>query len=133
MNATAVCRDVRSVAGKENVCAVIASQEEREGARVIDPLDPSNFSEVRNRLQAQGIVLGEPSPLARRLDTQSHLRSPIQIIAQDEQGRKHTVIVESFEEYSLSSGSTLYYLYVSGVPSDFHWLVGHALELADAA
>ena len=97
----------------------------------IDPTDASNLSEVKERLRSQGIVLGGLSLPARKTSTQSSLRSPVQIIAHDEQGKEHRLIADSLDEYSLSSGSTLYYLFVPQVPSDFQWLVGHTLELAE--
>ena len=132
MNTTVVCREVRPASGNNKLCVVVASQDEREGVRAIDPTDPSNLSEVKASLRFHGIVLGGPSQPASRSSLQSRLRSPVQIIAHDEGGKEHRLIADSLEEYSLSSGSTLYYLYVPGVPGDYHWLVGRILELASS-
>jgi hypothetical protein len=59
------------------------------------------------------------------------LASPVQIIAHDEQGKEHRLIANQLEEYSLSSGSTLYYLYVAEAPCECSWLVGRTLAVAN--
>src|SRR3989442_709192 len=119
MNTMVVCRDVRPAAENDKVCVIVASKDDLESVRAIDPTDASNLSEVKERLRSQGIVLGGLSLPARKTSTQSSLRSPVQIIAHDEQGKEHRLIADSLDEYSLSSGSTLYYLFVPQVPSDF--------------
>ena len=60
MNTTVVCRDVRPATGNNKQCVVIASQDEQTGVREIDLTAASNLAEVRDRLLAQGIVLGGP-------------------------------------------------------------------------
>jgi hypothetical protein len=131
MNTTVVCRDVHPATGNSKLCVLIASQDEPEGHTAIDPTAPSAVTEVRERLHAQGIVLGGPLPPVPRSGTPSNLASPIQIIAHDEHGKKHRLIADHLEEYSLSSGSTLYYLYVSEAQCDCRWLVGRTLEVAE--
>ncbi|MGH7224194.1 MAG: hypothetical protein ACRELF_13265, partial [Gemmataceae bacterium] len=79
---------------------------------------------------AQGIVLGGALQPASK-SNQSSLASPIQIIAHDEYGKEHRLIADHLEEYNLSSGSTLYYLYASDAVCDYRWLVGRTLELAE--
>jgi hypothetical protein len=132
MITTVVCRDVRPAAGSGSQCIVVASQDEREGVRAIDPTAPSNLAEVRDRLQAQGIVLGGPLHPAQRPGTDNNPAPPVQITARDEQGKEYRLIVDKLEEYSLSSGSTFYYLYVGAAPGDCRWLVGRTLEVAES-
>jgi hypothetical protein len=133
MNTTVVCRDVIPATGNSKQCVVIASQDEREVVRSIDPMAASNLSEVRDRLHAHGIILGGPLPSTPRSSTQSSLASPVQVIANDEHGKEHRLIADHLEEYSLSSGSTLYYLYVPEAPGDCRWLVGRTLEITELA
>jgi hypothetical protein len=131
MNTTVVCREVRPANGSSKQCVVIAAQDERAGMRTIDPTAPSNLAAVRDRMRAQGIVLGGPLQPARQPGTQSRLASPVQIIAHDEQGHEHRLMADQLEEYSLSTGSTLYYLHVAEAPGDCGWLVGRTLEVAE--
>jgi hypothetical protein len=133
MNTTVVCREVRPATGNGKLCVVIASQDEREDVRAIDPADAAHLLEVRDRLHAQGIVLGGPLQPAPRSSTRSNIVSPIQIIAHDERGEAHRLIVDHLEEYGLSSGSTLYFLYVPEASCACSWLVGRALEVAELA
>jgi hypothetical protein len=131
MNTPVVCREVRPAPGNGKLCVVIASQDEREGARALDPTAPSSLPEVRDRLHAQGIALGGPLQPARRCSTGGSPASPVRIIAHDERGKEHRLVADHLEEYSLSSGSTLYYLYVPEAPCDCRWLVGRTLEVAE--
>ena len=131
MKATVVCRGVRPATGNSKLCVVIASQDEREVARAIDLTAASDLTEVREQLRAQEIVLGRPLKPAPRLSTQSSLASPIEIIAHNEHGQEHRLTVDHLEEYSLSSGSTLYYFYVLDTSCDCRWLVGRTLEVAE--
>jgi hypothetical protein len=131
MNKTVVCRDVRPATGTSKLCLVIASQDEEGGVRAIDPAAASNLTEVRDRMHAQGIVLGGTLQPAPRSGTQSSLASPIHVIAHDEHGKEHRLIADHLEAYSLSSGSTLYYLYLPEAPCDCRWLVGRTLEVLD--
>ena len=131
MTTTVVCREVRPANGSSQRCVVIASQDDREGVRAIDPLAPSSLAAVRDRLRAQGIVLGGPLQPAQRPGARSSLASPVQLTARDEWGKEHWLIADQLEEYSLSSGSTLYYFYVSEAPCDCSWLVGRTLAVAD--
>lgn len=134
MNATVVCRDVRPATESDKACVVVASRENvRHGTSEIDLTDPSILSEVRNRLHAAGIALGKPTQSTRNCSTQSGPRSPVQIIAHDENGKQHRLVADSVEEYSLSSGSILYFLYLSEVPADCQWLIGRTLELSAPA
>lgn len=103
MNTTVVCRGVRPATGNSKLCVVIASQDEREGARAIDLTAASDLTAEREQLRAQGIVLGGPLEPAPSLSTQSSLASPIEIIAQNEHGKEHRLTVDHLEEYSLSS------------------------------
>jgi hypothetical protein len=132
MNTTVVCREVRPAVGGGKQCVVIASRDERAGVRTMDLAAPSDLTDVRDRLRAQGIVPGGPLQPARGLVARGRLASPVQIIAQDEHGREHRLIADQLEEYSLSSGSTLYYLYVPEASSDCRWLVGRTLEVAES-
>jgi hypothetical protein len=131
MNKTVVCRDVRPATGNSKLCVVIASQDEGAGVRAIDPAAASNFTEVRDRMHAQGIVLGGPLQPAPRSGTQSSPASPIHVIARDEHGKEHRLLADHLEEYSLPSGSTLYYLYVPEAPCDCRWLVGRTLQVVE--
>lgn len=131
MNTTIMCRDVRPATQNNKGCVVVAYRDVRYGGREIDITDASNLPEVRDRLLAQGIVLGGSLQPASRASTPSSLASPVQIIAHDEYGKEHRLIADHLEEYSLSSGSTLYYLYVSDAACDYRWLVGCTLELAE--
>jgi hypothetical protein len=110
---------------------IVASRDERGGACGIDPTTAPNIAEVRDRVRAEGIILGgtlQPTP---RSGNQNCLASPVEIIVHDEYGTEHRLIADYLEEYSLSSGSTLYYLYISAVPSNCRWLVGRALEVSE--
>src|SRR5438477_11944112 len=112
MNTAVVCREVRAPTGDSKLCVIIASQDERECIREIDLTDDSSLTEVRDRLHAQGIVLGGPLQPARRSTPQRSPASPYQITAHDDHGNEHRLIADYLEECSLSSGPTLYYLYV---------------------
>ena len=127
---TVVCRDVRPTTADSKQCVVIASQDERADMPAMDPLAATNMTEVRDRLHAQGIVPGGPLQAAPRATTPSSLASPLQIIAHDEHGNEHRWVVDQLDEYRLSSGSTLLYLYVPETPCDCRWLVGRILEVA---
>lgn len=131
MNTTLMCRDVRPATENKEGCLVVASRDVRHGVREIDITDASNLTEVKERLRAQGVVLGKQLPPAPRSNNQSSAASPIQIIAHDEHGKEHRLIADHLEEYSLSSGSILYYLYIPEAPCDCRWLVGRTLELAE--
>ena len=131
MNTIVVCREVRPATGNGQRCVVVASQEEREDAKAVEPRAAANLAEVRDRLHGRGIVLGGPLQPAQRSSTQSNRSSPVQIIAHDELGNEHRLTAVQVEEYSLSSGSTLYYLYVSEASSDCLWLLGRTLEVAE--
>lgn len=131
MTTTVVCREVRPATGNSKQCVVIASQNEREGVRTVDLTAASDLTEVRERLRAQGIVLGGSLQPAPRPGTQSGLASPIEIIAHTEHGKVHRMSVDHLEEYSLSSGSTLYYFYVPDTSCDYRWLEGRTLEVAE--
>lgn len=131
MNTTVVCREVHPATGNSKLCVVIASQDEREGVRAIDLTAASDLTEVRDRLRAQGIVLGGPLQPAPRPGPQSNLVPPVEIIAHDEHGKEHRLIAYHLEAYSLSSGSTLYYFYIPEASCDCRWLVGRTLEVAE--
>lgn len=130
MNTAIVCREVRPATGNSKRCVVIASQDEREVVRPIDLTAASDLTEARDRLRAQGIVLGGPLQPASSPGSQSSLASPLEIIARDERGKEHRLLVDHLEEYSLSSGSTLYYFYLPETLCDCLWLVGRTLEVA---
>src|SRR5687767_226007 len=125
MNTIVVCSDVRPVPENNKECVVVAYQDLRHGLRETDI--PSIVTEIRDRLRAQGIVLGGPLPAAPRTGTQSSLASPIQIFAHDEHGKEYRWIADTMEKYILSSGSTLFYLHIPEAPRDCRWLVGPAL------
>lgn len=129
MKTTVLCTDVRPATQSGTLCVVVASLDERQGVRETDMSDASNLSEVRDRLRDQGITLGGPLQDDPSSGTRSGVASPVEIIAHDEQGGEHRFVAEALEEYSLSSGSTLYFLYVRDAPSECNWLVGRALEL----
>lgn len=131
MNPAVVCREVRPATGNSKHCVVIASQDKREDARAVDPTAASNLTVVKDRLQAQGIVLGGPLQPTQRTSTSSRLASPLQILAHDEHGKEHRLLVDHWEEYNLSSGSTLYFFDIPEAPCDCHWLVGRTLELGE--
>ena len=131
MNTTLLCRDVRPATENNKGCVVVAYRDVRYGEREIDLTDAANLAEVRERLRAEGIVLGGPSQPTREAGTQNNLASPVQIIAHDEHGNEHRLIADYMDEYSLSSGLLLYYLYVSKEPCDCQWLVGRTLEVAE--
>ncbi len=94
-------------------------------------MDASQLAEVRDRLHAQGIRLGEPLQAASTPKTESNPASPVQIVARDEDGNEHRLIADSVKEWSLSSGTTLYYLHIPEAIGDCHWLVGRTLELSE--
>jgi hypothetical protein len=129
MKTILVCRDVRPAIGNARVSLVVASQDEQADIRSIDPTDPLNHAEIKARLQSHGITLGGSSQPAIRSGAPNSLRSPFQVVALDEHGTEHRLVADSVEEYSLSTGSTLYYLYVPELHGDYHWLVGRTLEL----
>lgn len=131
MNTTVMCRDVRPATENDEGCLIVAYRDVRHGDREIDITDASHLTEVKDRLRTQGIVLGGELPLAPRPSNQSSAASPVQIIAHDERGKEHRLIADHLEEYSLSSGWVLYYLYIAEAPCDCRWLVGRPLELAE--
>ena len=130
MNTTVVCREVRPAAGSGKQCVVVASRDQEAGVGASDPRASSNLAEVRDRLRAQGIVLGGPLQPAERPGAPSSLASPVQLIAHDEHGKEHRLIADQWEEYSLSSGSILYYFSVPEAPGDCRWLVSRTLVVA---
>ncbi len=130
MKTTVVCSEVRPATEKPG-CVVVAYREDRHGDRESDLTDPSNLTAVRDRLRAQGILLGGPLQPARLAGVQGSLAPPVQIIAHDERGSEHRLVADQLEEYSLSSGSTLYLLSLSESPCDCRWLVGLTLEVAE--
>jgi hypothetical protein len=130
MKTTVVCSEVRP-ATEKNGCVVVAYRDDRHEARESDLTDPANWTAVRDRLRAQGILLGGPLQPARLAGVQSSLAPPVQIIAHDEGGSEHRLVADQWEEYSLSSGSTLYFLSLSESPGDCGWLVGRTLEVAE--
>jgi hypothetical protein len=132
MKTTVVCRNVRPTTENDKRCVVIASRDDQAGDRLIDLTSDLDLTEARNRLRAQGIVLGGPLQPAPRPGTPSGLTPPVEIIARDEQGKEHRLIADYLEEYSLSSGSTLYFFDVSEVLSDCRWLVGRTLEVVES-
>ncbi len=128
---TAVCREVRATTTDGKRCVVIASREERADIPTTDSAAATDMTEVKDRLRAQGIVLGGPLQAAPRASTQRTLASPIQILVHDDQGNEHRWIADQLDEYSLTSGSTLFYLYVPETPYDCRWLVGRTLQIAE--
>ncbi len=132
MSTTVVCREVRPGAEDHQACLVVAASPEERGRAASKSLtDLTRLSEAKVQLQSRGIILGESPPLGSRCPTPTGPRVPIQITAHDDLGNEHRLIADSLEEYSLSSGSTLHYLHVPGVPADFQWLVGRTLELTE--
>lgn len=129
MNTTLLCRDVRPATENNKECVVVAYRDVRHGEREIDLTDAANLADVRERLRAEGIVLGGSLQPAPKAGTQNNMTSPLQIIAHDEHGEEHRLIADHLDEYSLSSGMLLYYLYVSQAPCDCRWLVGRTLEV----
>jgi hypothetical protein len=112
---------------------VIASKDDGVGSRLIDLMDSSQLDEIRETLRSKGIRLGETLQAAPRSDTQSSPASPLQVVAHGEEGKEHRLIADSVEEYSLSSGSTLYFLQIPDALCDCRWLIGHTLELSELA
>jgi hypothetical protein len=131
MNTTFVCREVRPATDNSKRCLIIASQDERADVRAMDLTAVSDLTVARDRLRAQGIVLGGPLQPAATPSNPSSPASPLVIIAHDEHGKEHRLIVDHREEYNLSSGSTLYYFSVPEASCDCRWLVGRTLEVAD--
>ncbi len=131
MNTTVVCRDVHRATENSNLWLIIASQDGQEVVRAVDLMAASNLTEVRDRLHAQGVVLGQPLQPAPTPTAPSSLAPPVRIITHDDDGNERQWLADRLEEYSLSSGSTLYYLYVPEAPCDCRWLVGRTLELAE--
>jgi hypothetical protein len=131
MTTTVVCREVRPAAGGGRQCVVVASRDEGADVGASDPMAPSDLAEVRDRLRAQGIVLGGPLQAAERPSALSSLAYPVQLIAHDEHGQEHRLIADQLAEYSLSSGSTLYYFSVAEAPADCRWLESRTLEVAE--
>ncbi len=133
MNSTIVCQDVRPEPGNSNRCVVIAAKDDPEGERALDLTAVSNLAEAKDQLRARGIVPGGPLLHAPGPAKPNGLAAPIEIIARDQHGKEHRLLADHVDAYSLSSGSTLYYFYVSEAPRDCRWLVGHTLDIAEAA
>jgi len=133
MNTTVVCREVRPAAGSGKCCVVIATQDEPVSGNLTDTPDRLNLAEVKERLRAQGIVLGGKLAAAEGSRARSSLSGPVQLIAHDEHGTEHRLIANQFEECNLSSGSTLYYFFIGKAPGDCRWLVNRTLEVAEVA
>jgi hypothetical protein len=131
MNAIVICSDVRPATDNDGASIVVVSRDETVAAREADPTDISNLSEVRKRLHAQGMTLGEQLQRARTSGSDMLCR-PDCIVAHDEQGKRHRLTIESLEDYSLSSGSTLYFLRITESLSSCRWLVGRTLELRES-
>jgi len=131
MITTVQCSDVRPATENDKGCVVVAYRDVPTGPREIDITDASNLTEAKERLHAQGIALGRPLQPVQMSGTPSRPASPVQIIARDEHGKQHRLIAEHVDEYSLSCGSTLYYLYVPQASCDCRWLVGRTLEIAE--
>lgn len=130
MTTTVLCTEVRPATDNNRGCVIVASRDGRHGSTEIDLADTSRFPEVKDRLRAQGLVPGGPLPPAPRSSGAGSRTSPTQLIIHDEQGKEHRLIADELEEYSLSSGSSLYYFHVAEAPLDCRWLVGRALEVA---
>lgn len=131
MSTLVICKEVRPATGGGKRCVVIASRDERPGVGAIDASTPSTLAEVRERLRTQGVLLWGPLQPAQRLSTPSRPASPVQIIALDEHGHERRLVADNLEEYSLSTGSALYYLHVAETPGDCGWLVGRTVEVAE--
>ena len=131
MNRSVICRDVRSetLNGQAHL-VIVASQDERESVPSIDITDLSKLADIKAKIEAEGIVLGGTS-LSAQSHVHSSLSSSMQLTAHDDLDRKHVLIADCLEEYSLSSGSALYYFYIPDSSSDFHWLVGRTLRVTD--
>jgi hypothetical protein len=132
MNTTVVCREIRPGTEDRQSCLVVAASEDERGrAHLRSFPDVTNVSEVQAQLQARGIVLGGSPPRGAYGRTATRPSFPVRITAQDDRGNECVVMADSLEEYSLSSGSTLYYLRVPGAPAALQWLVGRTLELTE--
>jgi len=94
MNTTVVCRDVRPALGNSKRCVVVVSRDEREAVGTIDPGAGSNLTQMRDRLDAQGIVLGGPLQPVSTSSTQGSLASPIRVSASDELVKEVRLIVD---------------------------------------
>ena len=132
MKTLVICREVRSEVLNDHArLIIIATQDDAESTRSIDLTDLSQLSEVKAKLESHEFVLGG-SPLGGKPHAQRTLPSSIELTANDELGGQHLLIADSWEEYKLSSGSTLYYFYIADAPADYHWLVDRRLEICDA-
>src|SRR5437899_1741290 len=129
MKTTVVCKDVRPATEGNKECVVVACSDEPQDVREVDVTDALILAGARDSLRAQGMILGGPLQAARTAGTQSKPDSPVEIIAHDEDGQEQRLIADHSEEYCLSSGSTLYYFYISELPGDCRWLVGRTLEI----
>jgi hypothetical protein len=132
----AICRDIRPHGEDANGGSiVVAAADDALGSSVAClPIDPSTLTKARSTLAALGIVLGGSGSAntGRTAPSEDHangLRSPVQISAQDECGKEHSLCAQSMEEYSLSSGGKLYFLGVSEAADKLQWLRGKALTL----
>jgi hypothetical protein len=133
MKTRIICRDVRSDALNDQArLIIIASQDKGESSRSIVATDLSDLSKVKTKLDSLGIVLGGTSTTTAKSPAQTSGRSPVELTASDELGRQRSLIADSWEEYELSSGSTLYYFYITDAPGDYHWVVGRELEMCQA-
>ena len=127
----AICRDVHSetLNGQAHL-VIVASQDEQERVRAIDLTDLSKSADIKANLESQGIALGA-TPLSVKVHAQSTLPPSIQLTAHDDLGREHLLIADSWQEYSLSSGSALYYFYIPDSSGDYRWLVGRTVKVTD--
>jgi hypothetical protein len=130
MKTTVECRDVRPATEDNKGCVVVTYEDARHGVREIDFTDPASLTDVKERLRAQGIVLGGVGQPAQRSSARTGLAAPVEIIAHDDDGKEHRFIADKMEEYSLSSGWTLYYFFVPETPDDCLWLKGRHLDVA---
>jgi hypothetical protein len=134
MTTTVICTDIRPVTENGDGCVIVAAAPGGGGgAGVIDPRAASSLPEIRDRLLAEGIVLGGPLQPAPTPNTQSHLTPPVEIIGHDEHGKEHRLSADRLEEYRLSSGSALYYLFVRQMACDCRWLLGQTLAVAEVS
>jgi hypothetical protein len=136
MNVTAVCRDVRP--GDEahaDKVLLVAYAEDTPAAGTLVPvthlLQDGDLSRIKAALTAQGLALGERTPGRPQRPGGTSLLVPIWLAALDDQGHEHSYLASIAEEYALSTGGRLYYLYLSEAEGALRWLVGKPLTLRE--
>ncbi len=112
-------------------CAVVIAFKDEEVGSYAGFTDPSYLEMVKKKLATMNIALGGPMPKQQPAKKTS-FHPPLLITGKDRENKTKTAIADDIEEFSLSSGSKLFYLYLFAKVEDLAWMIGQNLELTES-